>query len=62
MDSCRRSVMNGSKTRLRKECNMKKLTKKEKIMIGTSIAVGTGLAILGIKQQNKIKQKGDSNE
>ena len=23
-------------------------------MIGTSIAVGTGLAILGIKQQNKI--------
>ena len=33
---------------------MKKLTKKEKIMIGASIAVGTGLAILGIKQQNKI--------
>ena len=33
---------------------MKKLTKKEKIMIGTSIAVGTGLAILGIKQQNII--------
>ena len=33
---------------------MKKLTKKEKIMLGASIAVGTGLAILGIKQQNKI--------
>ena len=33
---------------------MKNLTKKEKIMIGASIAVGTGLAILGIKQQNKI--------
>ena len=33
---------------------MKKLTKKEKIMIGASIAVGTGLAILGMKQQNKI--------
>ena len=36
---------------------MKKLTKKEKIMIGASIAVGTGLAMLGIKQikqQNKI--------
>lgn len=33
---------------------MKKLTKKEKIMIGASIAVGTGLTILGIKQQNKI--------
>ena len=33
---------------------MKKLTKKEKIMIGASIAVGTGLAVLGIKQQNKI--------
>lgn len=33
---------------------MKKLTKKEKIMIGASIVVGTGLAILGMKQQNKI--------
>ena len=33
---------------------MKKLTKKEKIMLGASIAVGTGLAILSIKQQNKI--------
>ena len=33
---------------------MKKLTKKEKIIFGASIAVGTGLAILGIKQQNKI--------
>lgn len=33
---------------------MKKLTKKEKIMIGASIAVGAGLAIVGIKQQNKI--------
>ena len=33
---------------------MKKITKKEKIMLGASIAVGTGLAILGIKQQNKI--------
>ena len=33
---------------------MKKLTKKEKIMIGASIVVGTGLAILGTKQQNKI--------
>ena len=33
---------------------MKKLTKKEKTMIGASIVVGTGLAILGIKQQNKI--------
>lgn len=33
---------------------MKKLTKKEKIMIGASMVVGTGLAILGIKQQNKI--------
>ena len=33
---------------------MKKLTKKEKIMIGAYIAVGTGLAILGMKQQNKI--------
>ena len=35
---------------------MKKLTKKEKIMIGASIAVGTGLAILGIKQQKKINE------
>ena len=35
---------------------MKKITKKEKIMIGASIAVGTGLAILGIKQQNKINE------
>ena len=33
---------------------MKDLTKKEKIMLGASIAVGTGLVILGIKQQNKI--------
>ena len=33
---------------------MKELTKKDKIMLGASIAVGTGLAILGIKQQNKI--------
>lgn len=33
---------------------MKKLTKKEKIMLGASIVVGTGLAILGMKQQNKI--------
>ena len=33
---------------------MKKLTKKEKIMVGVSIAAGTGLVILGIKQQNKI--------
>lgn len=33
---------------------MKKLTKKEKIMLGASIAVGTGLVILGIKHQNKI--------
>lgn len=33
---------------------MKKLTKKEKIIIGASIAVGAGLAILGMKQQNKI--------
>lgn len=33
---------------------MKELTKKEKIMLGASIAVGTGLVILGIKQQNKI--------
>ena len=33
---------------------MKKLTKKDKIMLGASIAVGTGLAIFGIKQQNKI--------
>ena len=33
---------------------MKKLTKKEKIMLGASIAAGTGLAILGMKQQNKI--------
>ena len=33
---------------------MKKLTKKEKIIVGVSIAAGTGLAILGIKQQNKI--------
>ena len=33
---------------------MKNLTKKEKIMIGASIAVGTGLTILGIKQRNKI--------
>ena len=33
---------------------MRKLTKKEKIMLVASIAVGTGLAILGIKQQNKI--------
>ena len=35
---------------------MKKLTKKEKIMIGASIAVGAGLAIIGIKQQNKINE------
>lgn len=33
---------------------MKKLTKKEKIIIGASIAVGAGLAIIGMKQQNKI--------
>lgn len=33
---------------------MEKLTKKEKIMLGASIAVGTGLVMLGIKQQNKI--------
>lgn len=33
---------------------MKKLTKKEKIMLGASIAVGTGLAILGIKQQKRL--------
>lgn len=33
---------------------MKKLTKKEKIMIGASIAVGTGMTILGIKQHIKI--------
>ena len=35
---------------------MKKLTKKEKIMIGASIAVGAGLAVIGIKQQNKINE------
>ena len=35
---------------------MKKLTKKEKIMISASIAVGAGLAVIGIKQQNKINE------
>ena len=35
---------------------MKKLTKKEKMMIGASIAVGAGLAVIGIKQQNKINE------
>ena len=33
---------------------MKKLTKKEKIIIGASIAVGTGLAVLGVKQKMRI--------
>ena len=30
---------------------MKKLTKREKIILGASIAVGAGLAVFGIKQK-----------
>ena len=33
---------------------MNKLTKREKMILGVSAAVGAGLAVLGIKQQNKI--------